>query len=128
MAGPFHGLSAQKNNVQSMNSDSTLLADSSEVLFALDKQVYLAVVLQNAAAKTLRFDPGTGQAPDDFWRHADPNRQGPGLNSVVIPPTYPHATPLSPDGTYTNSPGSDFWRQVNAMSAWQNTLVPPPAT
>jgi hypothetical protein len=45
----------------------------------------------------------------------------------VLPPTYPKGTIISPDGTLTSAPGHRFWEQNNAMAAWQDTIVPPPA-
>ncbi len=49
------------------------------------------------------------------------------MNEVVLPPTYPKGTIISPDGTLTSTPGHRFWEQNNAMAAWQDTLVPPRA-
>lgn len=56
-----------------------------------------------------------------------PTPGSPGFNQVVLPPTYPKGTLLSPDGTLTSSPGYRFFEQNNAMAGWQNTLVPPVA-
>ena len=126
MAGPFRGLSAQNNNVHALNSDALLLADSSPTLLDMDKQIFLAVMLQNAASGRFRYDPRTHRKPSEFFSAVDPTRGSPGLNEVVLPPTYPKGTLLSPDGTLTSSPGYLFWQQNNAMAAWQQTLVPPP--
>ncbi len=127
MAGPFRGLTSQNNNVHALNSDSLLLADSSPTLFDLDKEVFLAIVLQNAAAKRYRYDISDSRKPSDFLASVRPAPGSPGLNQVVLPPTYPKGTLLSPDGTLTSSPGYRFWEQNNAMAAWQDTIVPPPA-
>lgn len=127
MAGPFHGLTSQNNNVHALNSDALLLADSSRALFDMDKEVFLALVLQNAAYKRYRYDPASGASPSAFFAAVRPTRGSPGMNEVVLPPTYPAGTLLSPDGTLTSSPGYRFWQQNNAMSAWQDTIVPPPA-
>ena len=127
MAGPFRGLSAQNNNVHALNSDSLLLADSSRTLFDLDKEVYLAILLRNAPARRYRFDPARPQRPSEFLAALNGQNGGPGLNQVVLPPTYPKGTILSPDGTLTSSPGYRFWEQNNAMAAWQDTIVPPAA-
>jgi hypothetical protein len=126
MAGPFRGLSSQNNNVHALNSDSLLLADSSQTLFDIDKETFLAVLLQNAAAPKYRYDPSSGRKPSEFL--ASINKIGsPGINQVVLPPTYPKGTLISPDGTLTSSPGYTVWQQNNAMAAWQDTIVPPPA-
>ncbi len=126
MAGPFRGLSSQNNNVHALNSDSLLLADSSPTLFDMDKESYLAVLLQNAPSSKYRYDPDSGKKPSDFLSLSTGSK-GPGINQVVLPPTYPKGTVISPDGTLTSSPGYPFWQQNNAMAAWQDTLVPPPA-
>lgn len=125
MAGPFHGLTSQNNNVHALNSDALLLADSSPALFDIDKETYLAILLQNAAAKRFRFDPGLNKKPSEFLGAVTPTQGSPGVNEVVLPPTYPKGTILSPDGTLTSSPRYLFWEQNNAMAAWQNTIVPP---
>jgi hypothetical protein len=126
-AGPFRGLTAQNNNVHALNSDSLLLADSSPALLGIDKDVFLAILLQNAADLRYRYTPGSGESPSAFFARvrSSGNPSGPGLNQIVLPPTYPQGTLLSPDGTLTSSPGHPFWQQNNAMSAWQDTLVPP---
>ncbi|MBV9268776.1 MAG: hypothetical protein JO061_21590, partial [Acidobacteriaceae bacterium] len=128
MAGPFRGLSSQNNNVHALNSDSTLLADSSRFLFDMDKETYLAILLCNAATKKYRYDVNSGIAPSEFLSRVKPEAGSPGINQVVLSPTYPKGTILTPDGTLTSSPEYAFWTQNNAMSAWQNTIVPPPPT
>ena len=127
MAGPFRGLTAQNNNVHALNSDSLLLADQREALFGMDKEVFLAVVLENAANKRYRFAAGNGRKASEFFAAVKPRVGSPGMNEVVLPPTYPKGTLLSPDGTLTSSPGYRFWEQNNAMAAWQDTIVPPAA-
>ena len=125
MAGPFHGLSAQNNNVHALNSHSLLLADNAPTLFDMDKELFLATILQNAASGKYRFDASEGQQPSRFLSDVKPSSASPGLNEVVLPPTYPKGTLLSPDGTLTSSSGYPFSQQNNAMAAWQNTIVPP---
>ena len=127
MAGPFRGLSSQNNNVHALNSDSLLLAESSQTLFDMDKEMYLGILLQNAASRRYRFPPSRPQRPSEFLAALSGAKGGPGLNQVVLPPTYPKGTMISPDGTLTSAPGYLFWQQNNAMAAWQDTIVPPPA-
>ncbi|MFL6446220.1 MAG: electron transport protein [Bryobacteraceae bacterium] len=127
MAGPFRGLTSQNNNVHALNSDSLLLADSSPTLFDIDKEMYLAILLQNAANSRYRFDPSRPQRPSEFLAAMNGQEGSPGLNEVVLPPTYPKGTILSPDGTLTSAPGYRFWEQNNAIAAWQDTIVPPPS-
>jgi len=126
MAGPFHGLSVQSNNVHALNADPFTHADSSEALFGVDKEVYLGTLLQRAASAKFRFDPTGQRTPSEFFDLIDPTPGAPAMNEVVPLPTYPKASLIAPDGLWSSSPGMLVWQQVNAMSAWQNTLVPPP--
>ena len=96
-------------------------------MFDMDKETYLAVLLQNAANSRYRFQPCFQQRASKFFAGVKPSDASPGFNQVVLPPTYPKGTLLSPDGTFTSSPGYRFWEQNNAMAAWQDTIVPPPA-
>lgn len=125
-AGPFRGLSAQNNNVHALNSDALLLAESSRALFDLDKEAFLAILLQNAPSSRYRFDPASGVAPSAWFVAAKPDGSSPGLNAVVPSPTWPKGNLLTPDGTLSSSPDHLLWEENNAMAAWQDTLLPPP--
>src|SRR3954462_8043149 len=125
MAGPFRGGSSQNNNVHALNSDSLLRADGSAKLLDMDKEVFMAVLLQNAATQRYRFRTSSHQKPSTFFASVSPTPGSPGINQVVLPPTYPKSTLLGPDGTLTSSPGYPVWQQNNAMAAWQDTIVPP---
>jgi hypothetical protein len=125
-AGPFHGLSVQNNNVHALNSDGLTHVGASPMLFGIDSEVYLATVLQNAASSHYRYDPGSGRKPSEFFASIDPTPDAPALNEMVEMPTYPNATLIAPDGFWNSSRGRPIWQQVNAMSAWQNTLIPAP--
>src|SRR3954453_12083712 len=127
MAGPFRGLSSQNNNVHALNSDSLLMADGSPKLLDMDKEVFMAVLLQNAASQRYWFQISSHQKPSTFFASVSPTPGSPGINQVVLPPTYPKSTLLGPDGTLTSSPGYPVWQQNNAMAAWQDTIVPPDA-
>jgi hypothetical protein len=127
IAGPFRGLSVQNNNVHALNSDALTHVGASPMLFDIDSEVYLATVLQGAAAHHYRYVPGSGRKPSELFASIDPTPQAPALNEMVAMPTYPMATLIAPDGFWTSSPGRPIWQQINAMSAWQNTLVPPAA-
>ena len=108
--GAVFGLSSQNNNVHALNSDSLLLADSSPTLFDMDKEMYLAILLGNAPSSRYRFQPSRPQRPSEFLAALNGPKGGPGLNQVVLPPTYPKGTMISPDGTLTSAPGHRFWR------------------
>jgi hypothetical protein len=124
-AGPFHGLSSFSNNVHAQNSDSLSQADASKALFGIDKEVYLGTILQNAAHPRYRFRPDGRRKPSAFFASVDPTPGSPGVNQLVQPPSYPKLSLVAPDGLIASSPGHRFMEQVNAMSAWQNTLEPP---
>ena len=123
--GPFKGLSVFNNNVHSQNSDALSQAEASESLFGIDKEVYLGTILQNAKNPNYRFDPKKGQKPSAFFASIDPTPEGPGVNEAVPSPGFPKLSLAAPDGVFVSSPGHAFWEQINGMSAWQNTLVPP---
>jgi hypothetical protein len=125
--GPFRGLSAQTNNVHALNSDALAHADASPVLFGMDTEVYLATLLHRAADPRFRYDPATGRKPSAFFATVDPTPGTPGVNRVVVLPTYPKSTPIAPDSLFNSNPGRPVWQQVNAMAAWQDTIVPPKA-
>ncbi len=127
MAGPFRGLSAQTNNVHALNADTTTQADQSKALYGIDPEVFLAAILQNAPSRRFRWRPESSRRPSEVLARADPTPGVPGMNEVVVPPSYPKGTLLAPNGLLNSSPGYPVWRQVNAMAAWQESLVPPPA-
>jgi hypothetical protein len=126
-AGPFQGLSVLNNNVHALNSDALSHTESSLALFGIDPELYLGTLLQNAATARYRFHPGRGQQPSAFFATVDPTPGVPGVNHMVTLPTFPKASLVSPDGLWLSIAGHTVWQEVNAMAAWQNTLVPPPS-
>jgi len=126
-AGPFKGLSTFSNNVHAQNSDPLSQAEVSRPLFGIDKEVYLGIILQNASSPKYRYHPGKGRNPSDFFASVDPTPGVTGINENILPPTFPRLTPVAPDGVFVSSPGYKAWEQINAVAAWQNTLVPPKA-
>jgi hypothetical protein len=122
--GWFHGLTTLNNNVHATNSDSTTGADSSEPLLGIDKETYLGLIFQNAAKPRYRLPEGA--KPSDFFETIDPTPGEPGMNEVVRMPDYPKGSPFMLDGLMANSPGQPVAQELNGMSAWQNTLAPPP--
>jgi hypothetical protein len=129
MAGPFRGLSSQNNNVHALNADATTEADAMPARFGIDRAYFLAVLLQNAPDKQLRFDPArTTSDPHlvrTFFAAHDPTPGQPAMNTVVALPSYPRATLIEPTSLMCSVPGRPFWEAINAMSAWQDTLRPP---
>ena len=127
MVGPFRGLSVLNNNVHGLNSDPFTAMAQAEELFGLDKEIYIAMLLQNAANPAFRFDPAKGERPSEFLKAIDPTPGEPAANELIATPTYPKGSLLTPDGLFVSSPGRRVWEQINALSAWQNSLVPPQA-
>ncbi|MEH7334613.1 electron transport protein [Neobacillus drentensis] len=127
MAGPFKGLSALNNAVHAQGSDLTTIADASRALLGIDKEVYLGTQLQNSANRKYRFVPNKGLKPSEFFAQVDPTPEAPGVSKAITLPTYPRSSLVSPNGLIVSSPGTNVGEQNNAMSAFQNTFVPPKA-
>ncbi|MCQ6282908.1 electron transport protein [Bacillus sp. EB600] len=125
MAGPFKGLSTLNNAVHAQGSDLITIAEASRALFGIDQEVYLGTILQNAANPKYRFDPTKRKRPSEFFAQVDPTPDAPGVNKAIKLPTYPRSSLISPNGLIVSSPGTKVGEQNNAMSAFQNTLVPP---
>jgi hypothetical protein len=123
--GWFHGLTTLNSNVHATNSDATTSADSSKPVLGIDKETYLGLILQNAANPTLRLP--TGVKPSEFFDQHDPTPGEPAMNEVIRMPGYPQGSPFMLDGLMANSPGMPVGQQLNGLSAWQNTLAPPPS-
>ena len=122
--GWFHGLTTLNSNVHGTNSDATVGADGSLPLLGIDKETYLGVIFQNAANPAFRLPQGA--KPSEFFDKIDPTPGEPGMNEVIRMPGYPKGSPFILDGLMANSPGYPVGEQLNGMSAWQNTLAPPP--
>lgn len=122
--GWFHGLTTLNSNVHGTNSDGTAGADASLPLLGIDKETYLGVLLQNAANPAFRLPDGA--KPSEFFDKIDPTPGEPAINQVIRMPGYPKGSPFILDGLMANSPGMPVGEQLNGMSAWQNTLAPPP--
>ncbi|QIJ77526.1 cytochrome C oxidase Cbb3 [Methylobacterium sp. NI91] len=123
--GPFKGLSALNNNVHAANSDTTQQTQAAKILFGLDPQVYLGMVLQCAAAPSLRYDPASGKRPTELLEAADPTPGTPGLNSYAVLPSFPATNYMTDNGLLASVPGEPANYANNAMSAFQNLLRAP---
>ena len=123
--GPFKGLTTFNNKVHAFNSDSLSLADHSEKLLSISKDVYLATVLQRAANEKYRYDIESNLTPSQFKEMIDDNPETIGVNESIKPPGYPNVTMFAPNGTVVTSIGTETGKENNAMSAFQNTLFPP---
>lgn len=125
IAGPFKGLSTFSNNVHAQNTDTLSQSEISEPLWGIDKEIYVGTILQNAAHRKFRYDPKSGLKPTEFFNRLDPNPGTPGVNEVIKIPNFPKVSAIAPNGLYISSPGFHAGEQVNAMSAYQNTVRPP---
>lgn len=126
-AGPFRGLSMLSNNVHGLNADGTGEATAAPALFGLDPELFLGVLLQRAANPDFRYDPAAGRKPSQVLAAADPNPDQPGLNEVVVLPTYPKASYMSSNGLVASVHGHRVAYHLDAISAFQNSLLPPAA-
>ncbi|HEX2037577.1 MAG TPA: hypothetical protein VHS99_25655, partial [Chloroflexota bacterium] len=122
--GWFHGLTTLNNNVHAANSDPTTGAASSQALLGIDEETYLGLILQGAAHPRYRMPDGA--RPSVFLNGVDPTPGAPGLNRTIHMPTYPRGSIFILDGLMAGTPGLPVGAQLNGMSAWQNTLAPPP--
>jgi len=122
--GWFHGLTTLNSNVHGTNSDLTTGADASQQLLGIDKETYLGVILQNSA--NLAFRLPAGAKPSEFLQKIDPTPGTPAINEVIKMPGFPKGSPFILDGLMASSPGQPVAAQLNGMSAFQNTLAPPP--
>ncbi|MCM3440599.1 electron transport protein [Metabacillus halosaccharovorans] len=123
--GPFKGLSAIINNAHAQNMDAvSQMAISKEVL-GIDKELYVAILLQNASDKRYRFDPESGESPTDFLAKVDPTPNADGVLELIESPSYPKVSFLSSVGLFASSDGYRAWEQLNSMSAFMNSLKPP---
>ncbi len=121
--GWFHGLTTLNNNVHATNSDPTTGANASEKLLGIDKETYLGVILQKSADRRFRLPDGA--KPSNFLQSVDPTPGVPAINEVIKAPGFPQGSLFIADGFMAGSPGYKVGEQLNAMSAFQNTLAPP---
>lgn len=122
--GWFHGLTTLNSNVHATNSDATAGADGSLPLLGIDKETYLGILFQNAANPKFRLPKDA--KPSEFFNKIDPTPGEPAMNEVIRMPGYPKGSPFMLDGLMASSPRLPVGEQLNGMSAWQNTLAPPP--
>lgn len=136
--GPFAGLTAVNNAVHSSEINLLAAAQLSEDTLGIDPEVYLGVLLQNAADPEIRLPNDAIVKPSEWLRQVSPNPRRAELEDQVIAPgagTYPNLSPslfsynglvFSPNTARRRDEASGrFLFADNAMSAWQNSLVPP---
>ncbi|WP_264325151.1 di-heme oxidoredictase family protein [Romeriopsis navalis] len=134
--GPFGGLSVLNNSVHSSEVNLLAAGQRSAETIGVDPEVYLGVVLQNAADRRLRIPDGV--KPSEWLRKVAPDVNRAELqDQVALPGTgrYPRLQPslLAFNGLGFSPPTRDrrdiargkFFFANNAMSAWQDSLQPP---
>ena len=136
--GPFAGLSGISNGVHSSEINLFAAAQLSAETLGIDSEVYLGTLLQNAAVPSLRLPEGVIVKPSEWLRTLAPNSTQAELEDQISAPatgTYPNLQPslftynglvFSPNtGNPTDIASGPFLFADNAMSAFQNSLVPP---
>jgi hypothetical protein len=123
--GWFDGLTTLNNNVHATNSDPTTGTEGSPALLGMDRELYLGVILQHAASDRWRLPDGA--RPTEFFAGIDPTPQAAGINRLIEVPPFPKGSPVVLDGLLAQQPGRPVAEALNGMSAWQNTLAPPPS-
>lgn len=136
--GPFGGLSGQTNSVYSSEINLLAAAQLSAATIGIDPEVYLGTTLQNAADPRLRLPNGAPVKPSQWLRKVAPNpNQGELEDQIPAPGTgsYPMLQPsiftynglvLSPNTSSLDRAKGPFLFGMNAIAAWENSLVPPP--
>ncbi|MEA5626328.1 hypothetical protein [Nostoc sp. UHCC 0251] len=136
--GPFAGLSAVSNGVHSSENNLSAAAQLSSETLGVDPEVYIGTFLQNAAIPSLRLPEGVIVKPSEWLRKIAPNSTQAELEDQIPAPgtgTYPNLRPslftynglvFSPNtGKVGDIASGTFLFADNAMSAFQNSLVPP---
>lgn len=124
-AGPFKGLMVFSGVPNAQNMDALAQIDLSKPLFGLDREVYMGILLQRAASAKYRYDPAKGGKPAGQFAAVDPTPGSPGIVQSVPAPSHPRSSVVSISGVLSSVPGHTINRHTLAMSAYQNTLVPP---
>ncbi len=119
--GPFAGVAAFSNAVHSFEINLLTPANFSERAGGIDSEVYLGIVLQNAADPSIRVPDGV--TPSQWLAQVRPQAE---RESHIVLPTYPDPSLFSLNGLVFSPPGKSFMRDVLALSAFQQSLNIPP--
>ncbi|MEH2164225.1 MAG: di-heme oxidoredictase family protein [Nostoc sp.] len=136
--GPFAGLTSTNNGVHSSEINLFAAAQLSAETLGIDREVYIGTLLQNADNLSLRLPEGVIVKPSEWLRKIAPNPTEAELEDQIPAPgtgTYPNLRPslftynglvFSPNTQKpTDIASGTFLFADNAMSAFQNSLVPP---
>jgi hypothetical protein len=123
--GWFQGLTTLNNNVHAVSADNTTDAAIMAQLMDIDEESYLGILLQNSASDDYKLPQGA--RPSAFLQSVSRTPHNPGLIEVIQLPGYPTTTSVfAPTGLLANTDGMPFAEELNAMSAYQHSLAPPP--
>jgi len=138
--GPFNGLSIFNSAVHSSEINLLAAAQLSEKTLGIDSEVYIGTFLQNASDSRLRLPEGQPVKPAVWLRQIQETLGIPfaELEDQIPAPgagDYPNLNPslatfnglfFSPNSDKSDDiAGGKFFFAANAMSAFQNSLVPP---
>jgi hypothetical protein len=123
--GPFRGINTLSNNVHAFNADPTIEIHVAPIKLGLEMEVYAGTMLQNAARSRVRYQPGSGESPIEFMKRVDPRPETPGFGHAQHLPTYPRASAVAPHSVLMSRHGYPVWHHLNALSAFQDSLLPP---
>ncbi|WP_226889655.1 di-heme oxidoredictase family protein [Nostoc sp. MG11] len=136
--GPFAGLSANNNGVHSSEINLLAAAQLSSETLNIDPEVYIGTFLQNAADPRLRLPEGVTVKPSEWLRKIAPDATKTELEDQVAAPGAGNSPNLRPSlftynglvfspntGNLNDIASGSFLFANNAMSAFQNSLVPP---
>ncbi|MBD2439224.1 hypothetical protein [Nostoc sp. FACHB-110] len=136
--GPFAGLSAFNSAVHSSETNILGAYELIAKSLKIDPEVYLGTILQNAADARIRLPEGFTVKPSDWLRTIAPDPNQAELQDQIVAPgvgNYPDlkANLLTANGLIFSPPTANsldnasgkFMFANNAMSAFQNSLIPP---
>jgi hypothetical protein len=136
--GSFSGLSAITNAVHTSEVNLLAAAQLSKSTLGIDPEVYLGIALQNAADPRVRLPEGPPVRPSVWLRQIAPDPYKAELEDQVTVPgagSFPNLKPelttlnglvFSPNSGMLNAASGPFLFAVDAMAAFQNSLVSPP--
>lgn len=119
--GPFGGVTAFSSAVHSFELSMSSPFFSPESVLDLDPEVFLGMILQNAADPELRFPDGV--QPSVWLKEHYPAAERERLMEL---PTFPDPSLFSLNGLVFNPPGEHVLESANALAAFQSSLNVPP--
>lgn len=119
--GPFGGVTAFSSAVHSFELSMSSPFYSPESVLEHDPEVFLGMILQNAADPALRIPDGV--KPSVWLKQNFPNAERERLMQIS---TFPDPSLFSLNGLIFNPPGERILESANALAAFQSSLNVPP--